>query len=232
LLSKLRSNLNYANVMATIAVFMTLGGGAYAATKLPANSVGSKQIKSKAVTPAKVARGTVKLFKGQKGDNGTNGANGTNGRNGTDGTNGANGTNGRNGTDGTNGQPALSAFVGRISNLHSDIGPDWGAPSGDSASVTDDNAVYGVAPNATSTARDLFVELTSSETQPRLVQLDVNNGAAIACTVPAAGTTCNSGGQTATIPPGAHLSIRTHLLGGSATSTAPQARFAWRATTP
>ena len=218
MLSKLRSNLNYANVMATIAVFMTLGGGAYAATKLPANSVGSKQIKSKAVTPAKVARGTVKLFKGQKGDNGTNGANGTNGRN---------------GTDGTNGQPALSAFVGRISNLHRDIGPDWGAPSGDSASVEgDDNAVYGVAPNATSTARDLFVELTSSETQPRLVQLDVNGSAAIACTVPAAGTTCNSGGQTATIPPGAHLSIRTHLLGGSATSTAPQARFAWRATTP
>jgi hypothetical protein len=221
LLSKLRSNLNYANVMATIAVFMALGGGAYAAIKLPANSVGSKQLKKKAVTPAKVAPGTVKLFKGQKGN---------------DGTNGANGANGRNGTDGTNGQPALSAFVGRISNLHGDSGLDWGAPSGDSASVApNDNAVYAVAPNATSTARDLFVELTSSETQPRLVQLDVNGSAAIACTVPAAGTMCNSGGQTATIPPGAHLSIQTHLVcGGSCgpPGTPPQARFAWRATTP
>jgi hypothetical protein len=45
---------SYANVMATIAVFIALGGSAYAATQLPARSVGSKQIKANAVTGTKV----------------------------------------------------------------------------------------------------------------------------------------------------------------------------------
>jgi hypothetical protein len=40
--------------MATIAVFLALGGGAYAALKLPKNSVGSKQLKKNAVRSAKV----------------------------------------------------------------------------------------------------------------------------------------------------------------------------------
>jgi hypothetical protein len=52
--TKIKSGLSYANVMATIAVFLALGGGAYAATRLPKNSVGSKQIKKNAVTSIKV----------------------------------------------------------------------------------------------------------------------------------------------------------------------------------
>ena len=40
-MSKLRERLTYANVMATIAVFIALGGGAYAIT-LKKNSVKSK----------------------------------------------------------------------------------------------------------------------------------------------------------------------------------------------
>lgn len=43
MLSALRARLSYANVMATIAVFLALGGGAYALT-LPRNSVKSKHI--------------------------------------------------------------------------------------------------------------------------------------------------------------------------------------------
>ncbi|HEX8104573.1 MAG TPA: hypothetical protein VF533_18295 [Solirubrobacteraceae bacterium] len=45
----LRSRLTYSNVMATVAVFVALGGTGYAATQLPRDSVGSKQIRSKAV---------------------------------------------------------------------------------------------------------------------------------------------------------------------------------------
>lgn len=41
---RIRRHLTYANVMATIAVFVVLGGGAYAAFKLPKNSVRSKNI--------------------------------------------------------------------------------------------------------------------------------------------------------------------------------------------
>ena len=51
--SKLREKLTYANVMATLAVFLVLGGGAYAATKLPKNGVGTKQIKKNSVTGEK-----------------------------------------------------------------------------------------------------------------------------------------------------------------------------------
>jgi hypothetical protein len=58
---RLRSHLTYANVVATIALFLALGGGTYAAAKLilPRNSVGTVQIKNRAVTHAKLARNAV-----------------------------------------------------------------------------------------------------------------------------------------------------------------------------
>ena len=59
-ISKLRSRLTYANAMSTIAVFLALGGGAYAVT-VPRNSVGAKQLKRSAVTSAKVRNGSLLL---------------------------------------------------------------------------------------------------------------------------------------------------------------------------
>ena len=38
----------------TLCLFLLLGGGAFSATKLPANSVGTKQIKNGAVTGSKI----------------------------------------------------------------------------------------------------------------------------------------------------------------------------------
>jgi hypothetical protein len=58
-LTSLRKRLTYANVMATIAVFLALGGVSYAAFKLPKNSVGAKQIKRGAVNGAKVKLSTI-----------------------------------------------------------------------------------------------------------------------------------------------------------------------------
>lgn len=55
----MRPKLSYANVMATVAVFIALGGASYAAIKLPKNSVGAKQIKKNAVTGAKVKDGSL-----------------------------------------------------------------------------------------------------------------------------------------------------------------------------
>lgn len=54
MLTAIRSKLTYANVMATVAVFLALGGGAYAALKLPPGSVGARQIARNAVSSAKV----------------------------------------------------------------------------------------------------------------------------------------------------------------------------------
>jgi hypothetical protein len=59
MLGRIRSKLTYANVMATVAVFITLGGGAYAATTLKANSVGAAQLKNGAVTNKKLAKNAV-----------------------------------------------------------------------------------------------------------------------------------------------------------------------------
>jgi hypothetical protein len=50
--------LNYANVIATMALFVALSGVAVAAG-LPKNSVGSKQLKRGAVTAAKIKKGAV-----------------------------------------------------------------------------------------------------------------------------------------------------------------------------
>jgi hypothetical protein len=58
LIGRLRSRLTYANVMSSIALFVALGGGAYALS-VPKNSVGSRQLKHNAVTRAKVRRNAV-----------------------------------------------------------------------------------------------------------------------------------------------------------------------------
>ena len=57
-----RPKLNYANVIATIALFVALGGAAVAAG-LPKNSVGTKQLKPGAVTTPDLRRGAVKAGK-------------------------------------------------------------------------------------------------------------------------------------------------------------------------
>jgi hypothetical protein len=49
----------YAGVTATLALVIALGGGAYAATSLPKNSVGSKQLKKNAVVSAKLKTNAV-----------------------------------------------------------------------------------------------------------------------------------------------------------------------------
>jgi hypothetical protein len=51
--------LSYANVLSTVCLFLLLGGGAWAAAKLPKNSVGSAQLRSNSVTGAKVKDGSL-----------------------------------------------------------------------------------------------------------------------------------------------------------------------------
>jgi hypothetical protein len=63
----------YANVMATVAVFIALGGASYAATQLPKNSVGSAQLKSGAVTPPKLSAAAKQALRGETGPQGAQG---------------------------------------------------------------------------------------------------------------------------------------------------------------
>jgi hypothetical protein len=58
MIPRLRSKLSYSNVIASLALFVALGGVAVAAG-LPRNSVGTKQLKRNAVTAAKLRKGAV-----------------------------------------------------------------------------------------------------------------------------------------------------------------------------
>ena len=66
--NRIRSRLTYANVMSTIGVFLLIGTGAAFAAKqvLPKKSVGTKQLKSNAVTAAKIKKNAVTRVKIKK----------------------------------------------------------------------------------------------------------------------------------------------------------------------
>ena len=55
----MRKRLSFANVTSMLALFIALGGSAYAAAQLPANSVGKSQIRSSAVGKSEAATGSV-----------------------------------------------------------------------------------------------------------------------------------------------------------------------------
>jgi hypothetical protein len=79
-MKRFRAKLTYANVISTICLFLVLGGGAaFAATQLPKNSVGSKQIKKEAVTPAKLSTAAKATLTGPKGPQGATGPKGDRG---------------------------------------------------------------------------------------------------------------------------------------------------------
>jgi hypothetical protein len=65
--NRITRHLSYANVMATLGVFVALGGASYAAVALPVNSVGTKQLKKGAVAPSKIKRNAVSAAKVKNG---------------------------------------------------------------------------------------------------------------------------------------------------------------------
>ena len=112
---RLRSQLTYANVMASAAVFIALGGTSVAAVSLKRNSVGAKQVKRGAITSPKVRDGSLLLtdFKAGQipaGARGLQGARGPQGLRGPAGTPGESGTPGEQGDPGQQGDPGVSGL--------------------------------------------------------------------------------------------------------------------------
>ena len=64
-------------VISLIALFVALGGTTYAATSLPKNSVGTRQLKNGAVTKKKIQAQTITALMGARGRQGATGAPGT-----------------------------------------------------------------------------------------------------------------------------------------------------------
>ena len=110
----LRRHLTYANVVASLALFLALGGAAFAATQLPRNSVGTGQLKPEAVTAGKIAKKTRNQLKGERGPAGPQGPAGKTGAKGATGARGATGAKGDTGARGPAGAegagPAFEVF--------------------------------------------------------------------------------------------------------------------------
>jgi hypothetical protein len=86
---RLRGTLTYSNVISTLCLLLLLGGGtAYAATHLPKNSVGSRQLRKGAVTPSKLSRGAKAALSGGQGPTGPQGLRGDKGEKGDQGARG------------------------------------------------------------------------------------------------------------------------------------------------
>jgi hypothetical protein len=103
----LRSRMTYANVISTLCLFILLGGSAYAATQLPKNSVGARQIKNGAIAGPKIKRGSIEAIKltalAQSTLRGAKGLRGPKGATGAKGTTGAKGDRGAAGAAGSSG---------------------------------------------------------------------------------------------------------------------------------
>lgn len=103
----IRHKLTYANVVATIALFLVLAGGSAFAAKevLPKNSVGSSQIEKEAVTPAKLSKASKAALVGSTGAAGPVGPQGPKGDPGAKGDQGPEGPPGPKGDAGIAGEP-------------------------------------------------------------------------------------------------------------------------------
>lgn len=85
-MARIRGSLTYSNVMVTILALLVLGGGtAYAASHLGKETVGSRQLKKGAVTPAKLSPASVATLVGPKGSTGATGPQGPKGDSGPSG---------------------------------------------------------------------------------------------------------------------------------------------------
>jgi len=116
-LKRFRFHPTYSNVVATLALFFALAGGAWAATQLPKESVGSTQLKNGAVTPGKLSAQAKKGFTGARGEAGAQGAlgpRGPEGQRGENGAVGATGMQGLRGAMGATGSPGARGEVGEI----------------------------------------------------------------------------------------------------------------------
>jgi hypothetical protein len=102
--------LTYANVTSSIALFLVLAGGsAFAATHLGRNTVGTRQLKKEAVTPAKISAAAKRSLRGQAGQPGPQGARGPQGE---PGTRGERGEKGEKGDPGPSTGPAGGVLTG------------------------------------------------------------------------------------------------------------------------
>lgn len=114
----MRSKLTYSNVVATLALFLALAGGtAFAAVQLGKGSVGTRQLKKEAVTPAKLSKASKATLTG---------ATGATGQRGPQGERGAQGERGEPGPQGVPGTVASPSSLFRTQRFFGSVGSTLG----------------------------------------------------------------------------------------------------------
>jgi hypothetical protein len=177
-LSSFRSHLTYANVMATIGVFLALGGTSVAAESLEKNSVSSNQVKNSSLTGNDIKNSSLTtsdvkdkslLAKDFKAGQLPRGARGAAGSRGAAGATGATGSSGLTGGTG----PAAASFLGGQFNAGNTAG--FVSPVGTSTLNATDVNVAILSPARTIVARDLAVNESSRPAgDARIYTLAVN----------------------------------------------------------
>jgi hypothetical protein len=229
------SRLSYANVVATLALFVALGGGAYAAATLPRNSVGRVQIKRDAVNSVRVADGslTAKDFKAGQLPAGPQGPKGDPGAPGAAGAQGPKGDTGAPGSAASNVQLAhvdtSSPGTGYYSGIGAAIGVSSAGTVTDVVSLETANRAFSTRTPVAIVASDLSV---SGDSELRDVTVSVKEVDVaqpfLQCTIPAGKSTCESTGS-ANVPAGTRLIISISSPSNGKILGADALAIGWRA---
>jgi hypothetical protein len=232
------SRLTYANVVATVAVFLALGGGAYALTGIPDGggiyhgcvaSSGALRVVTKASSCLKtktVKRGTRRvripgesaIVWNQQGRPGVNGGQGPQGLQGPGGT-------------GPTGSPAASLLTGRFGECR--CAAFYAAPVGISTLSATESVNDTLSPAVPIVARDLSVRSDDTVVYDRVYTLRMSAAStALTCAMPPGSFTCTDTTHTVTIPANSAISILLQTDASGGAGTPPSSRFGWRATTP
>ena len=179
---KLRSRLTFANVVASLALFIALGGSSYAALtvtgrNVPDGSLSGRDIRNQSVTGRDVSGLTAADFRsgvlaalqgpaglpglaGAKGEPGAPGAPGPAGQTGAAGPAGANGADGADGADGVDGEDGTDGARG-ATGAQGATGPQGPAgPSAGSGAQADPEPDIAVTDPVDPAARQAFVTTT------------------------------------------------------------------------
>jgi hypothetical protein len=240
MLKALGSRLTYANVVATGALFVALGGGAYALSGIPDSggiyhgcvaSSGALRVVAKASSCLKAktvtrARHRVRI----PGESAI-----VWNQQGRPGQSGVNGTPGQNGPPGQPGSPSASAFTSRFHQTAvqqtlfgpvTGIGPD---------NNTTESPVQLESPAVPIVARDLFAvyanDTGTTDGSTRAFTLRVNGAdSALTCTFTRPAASCSDTNDAVNIPAGSLLSVKFFQAGASIGNG--DVMVGWRGTTP
>ncbi len=242
-----------ANAIAYLALFVAMGGTTYAAIRLPANSVGTKQLRSGAVTGAKVAKDTLTGANINASTLGTVPA-ATNATHATTAASAAAAADASalggqapsafqsrvSGACASGSAIASIAAAGTVSCQAANITQMTGGSAGNVSAGTQYLAPVGLStPNGTEaniwlqssnlagTAGNLSGETATAVPSDVTFTLDVNGApTSLSCTIQTGGSICSDSGHTVAIPPGDYVDIS--VLVSSVFSV--RATFGWTET--